>query len=205
MPATKHGFVLIPDRTTLNEAVRLSQSVAKNRLALDLELTPPHLTVLQTNFQPAFDYRGALKDLRSYAGFTHEPRTTLGEVKLHSTHSVEHILWWEVKNAEWLKNFNRELIEMLEGKIVKPEDADELEFASPAAEESYRKTGYERNLDAYEPHLTLAVTEEPAKAPKTVYTGEPVRLHKLAFVEHGELGELRSVLAVEQLPISWDW
>jgi 2'-5' RNA ligase len=205
MNATKHGFVLIPDRNTLKEAVALSQKVEQNKLALDLSLAQPHLTVLQTVFKSGFDYRTALKELRSYAGFAQEPRTILDEVTLQSTSSLENIIWWKVRNAEWLKTFNRELVEKLESSIVVPEDAERVSFATPEAEESYRRTGYERNLNAYEPHLTIAVTDETVKAPTTVYTGERVRLHQLAFVEHGEFGEIRKVLATEELPISWDW
>lgn len=202
---TKHGFVLIPDRSTLNKAIALNERVEGNKLTLDLELTQPHLTVLQTVFAPGFDYRGALKEFRAYRGFAYEAQTLLGDVTLQATHSLEHILWWNVKNAEWLKTFNSELIAALETKIVKPENADELVFTSPAAEDSYRKTGYERNLEAYEPHLTLAITDEPVTPPIAEAKGERIRFHHLAFVEHGELGQIKKILATESLPVSWDW
>lgn len=201
----KRGFVLIPERRTMEETIALSKSIPNNKLKLDVELAQPHVTVLQTYFAPNFDYKGALKRLRAYRGFSTEPRSTLGAVTLQKTHELEHIVWWTVDNTAWLKDFNRELIEELSGFIIKPEEVDASSFLSPEAEESFRLTGYERNLDAYEPHLTVAVTDYPVRPPATSLTGSKARFHYLAFVEHGQLGEITRVLAKEELPVSWDW
>lgn len=204
MSLTKHGFVLLPDRRTMNEAIKLSKNVPENKLALDLFTTSPHLTVLQTFFTPGFNYREALKKFRGYRGFNFEPQTSLGAATLQQTSSLEYILWWNAHKAEWLKTFNSELIDELANKISKPEDADKLAFKTPQEEESYRLTGYKGNLEAYEPHITLAVTTNPMPLPTLVPKPIPVRFHYLAFVKHGDFGEITAILASEALPSSWD-
>lgn len=204
MATPKRGFVLIPDHRTILEAVKLNKAFTANRLILDDSFTLPHLTVLQTNFHPGFDYEAALKELRSYRGFNFEPRSNLVSITKHSTSLLKDVLWWEVQTPEWLKTFNRELIHKYEHEIIKPEMTDELTFSSPEAEESYRRTGYERNLDAYEPHITLAVIDGVGAIPALPLAVQQIRFHRLAFVEHGDLGQLTKILATEDLPMAWD-
>jgi len=202
---SKKGFVLIPDRQVLQEAIALNKTFDSNELKLDLDYHVPHVTVLQTFFSPNFDYKAALQELRTYRGFTKEARTLLGEFRTLETHNHTSITWWNVNGAEWLTTFNSELIEKLQQFIVRPDDADKLIFESPAAKESYELTGYARNLKAYEPHITVAVGGEENKNISSKLTGKPVRFHRLAFVEHGDLGEITRILAEEELPVSWEW
>ncbi len=202
---SKKGFVLIPDRRALTEAIELSKLIHNNELELDLTYRIPHVTVLQTYFLPGFDYKTALKTLRSYSGFNSEPQTKFGDIRTLSTHNHSEITWWNVAGAEWLTEFNRELIETFAPYIVKPTDSEQKSFESPAAKESYEITGYERNLGAYEPHITIAVGGKKNNPISSTLIGDRVRFHRLAFVEHGELGEIKNILASEDLPFSWDW
>ena len=200
----KCGFVLIPDYRTVQEAIKLSRAVQDNKLMLGENSATPHLTVLQTTFKAGFDYKAALKDLRTYRGFNFEPRSSMGAVTLHTNILLKSFIYWEVKNAEWLNSFNRDLIHAYEHEIVKPADAGSHDFKSSAIEESYRRTGYEYNLEAYEPHLTLAVTDNDVILPKAPKTADFIRFRELAFVENGEFGEIKRILASESLPISWE-
>lgn len=204
MEKYKHGFVLLPDRKAMVEAIRLSEAVPGNKLSLDLSWRLPHVTLLQSYFKPGFDYRGALKQARLHRGFNGEPYSRFNGISVQNTEELRNILWWRIVNAEWLKELNRELVESFEDFIEKPSDAATVELPSQAARDSYARTGYGRNLEAYEPHITLAVTEEKSQNPVTAMSGELVKFHRIAFVEHAPMGQIGKVLASEDLPISWD-
>lgn len=207
MTYPKRGFVLIPNRAVLRDVVTLSDSITDSELKLDELHRKPHLTVLQTVFRAGFDYNAALSSLRNYSGFKFEPRTLMGDITQQSITTHSNITWLNVQNAEWLRTFNRELIERLETWILPPDDTENHDFRNEAAFESYNRTGYEHNLDAYEPHITLAVTKEPtdlSKVVKPFNKTDRVRFHELAFVEHGVYGEITRTLASVSLPVSWD-
>jgi hypothetical protein len=204
MEKRKYGFVLLPDRKTMVEAIRLSGGISGNKLTLDLAWKLPHVTILQTYFKRGFDYNAALKQARLHRGFRNEPYSRFNGITVQDTEEVTNILWWNILNAEWLKDLNREMIESFEDFIEKPETTEGIVLPNEAARISYERTGYGRNLDAYEPHITLAVTEEKVKPPLTAMSGERVKFHRIAFVEHAPMGQIGKVLASEDLPISWD-
>lgn len=204
MEKSKCGFVLLPERKAMVEAIRLSEEIPGNKLTLDLSWRLPHLTILQTYFKPSFNYSAALKQARLHGGFRREPSSRFNGITVQNTEGVRNILWWNILNAQWLKGLNRELIESFEDSIEKPSDVDSIELPTEAAKVSYARTGYGRNLEAYEPHITLAVTEEKSTVPVSSLSGERIRFHNIAFVEHGAMGQIEKILAIEELPVSWD-
>lgn len=198
------GFVLFPNRAVATEALRLSEGIPNNKIILNLETTRPHVTILQTFFKEDFDYVKALEILKTYEGFRQEPRTYLHDVRFDSTHHLANVTWWMLQNSQWLNVFNRLLIETFSDYIIKPYESDLPEGLVPASIESFLKTGYSRNLDAYEPHITLGVTEVKEELPVSPLMGQRARFHELAYVKHGDHGTISEILASVKLPMTWD-
>lgn len=204
MDNRKIGFVLIPDARAVNESIRLNEAIPDNQLKLDKEWHVPHVTVLQTYFRPGFDYKGALKAAREHYGFNREASTLFNGITIQDADRLEDIIWWNIVNAEWLKTLNRKLVELNEEYIIKPTSTTGLKFKNPQAEESFLRTGYSRNLEAYEPHITLGISATPWQPDVSSMSGERVRFHRMCVVEHGPFGEIHNVLASETLPVSWE-
>lgn len=204
-PEKKHGFVLIPDDLTIIESIRLNENLPESKLKLNKDSAIPHVTVLQTFFKDSFNYVEALKMIRSYDGFIREPRTMFKDITVEETQFHSHIVWWNVENSQWLKNLNALLIEKFSDQLITPNDVDSRTFKNSLEKESYRVTGYERNLENYEPHITLGVLDEaPEKLPEIELQYKHARLRKIAFVEHGENGTIAKVLESLLLPMTWD-
>ncbi len=199
----KTGFVLIPSKQIIDESLALSKAIPQNELALDADFIVPHVTVLQTHFTPNFKPQATLQTFADYSGFKHGPSTTLGAVELHHTYGLKGLVWWNVANAHWLKTFNRELITSLEREIAKPTFDPALKFSSPEAEESFYATGYERNLAAYEPHITLGIVSDSVELPQARSIGATLRFFELAYVEHGKRGEILKV--IDSIPLKQPW
>lgn len=204
-PEKKHGFVLIPDDLTIRESIRLNEALPEGKLKLDKMSAIPHLTVLQTFFKDSFNYGKALKEIRSYNGFIREPRTMFKDITVEETQFHSHIVWWNVENSKWLKKLNSLLVEKFSDELVAPDDVESRVFRNNLEKESYRITGYERNLENYEPHITLGVLDEkPESLPETQIRANHARMRKIAFVEHGENGTVAKILDSLLLPMTWD-
>lgn len=193
------GFVLFPNRTIMKEAVKLSNTIENNLSINDLETQIPHVTVLQAPINLRFNYQEALDEFRDYAGFNVEPRTMLGNV-----YQQDKYVMWGLDNAGWLSRFNSIIVNKLAEHIIVPDSKDE-KFATTAEEESFKLTGYKRNLSAFEPHITLGKTVTPVTdLPNTGDVNRYVKFHTLAFTEHGSNGAIIKILDSRNLPVNWD-
>ena len=193
------GFVLIPDRKVLNKTIEMNKQVENSVLALDDAITLPHLTVLQAPIRSSFNYEEALDLFRDYAGFSYEPKTQIGEL-----YQQDKYIMLGVKNAKWLADFNRLIVEYTSSFIDVPEIDSSKTFNNEAQRNSYKATGYRFNLDAYAPHFTVAVSDENLTLPENILSGVSVRFHSLAYAEHGDNGSIRRILSARQLPMTWN-
>lgn len=192
------GFVLIPNRSVLVKSVELSNSLEGNLIPSDTTIRLPHLTVVQAPIRSSYDWKTGLEKFRNYAGFAYEPRTSIGKF-----YQQDKYIMLGVNNAKWLSTFNELIVNDVAPHVDVPEVGDKT-FASAAEEESYLKTGYKRNLKAYEPHITIGVTEVPAVLPESTLERQHIRFHSLAFAEHGEYGTIKRILGEVPLPVAWD-
>lgn len=190
------GFVLIPDKRTIQESLRLNSEIEGNLLQLDEDYIIPHVTVLQAPIRKTFNHKKVLEEARTYPGFKHELITTTGHVYQEGRY-----IMWGMENARWLNIFNQALVNVASPHISVPPTTKP--FRSPQEERSYLATGYVHNLEAYEPHITLGlVEEENVKLPSPV-PGR-VTFRQLLFTEHGENGRITRIIDSHALPARWD-
>lgn len=194
---TFFGFVLLPDRGTILESVRLNEKIVGSELKIDAQYFLPHVTVLQAKIRNTFDYREVLRNASENPGFSRELNTVTGSVYQDGDYVM-----WEIVNANWLATFNKNLVAKAAGHItvtppVKP-------FSTVEEEESYLATGYKRNLKAYKPHITLGVSGEPVDVSVLQTPALPVKFRELLFTEHGAQGRIVRVIDRQPLKVQWD-
>lgn len=198
---TKKGFVLLPDKLTEQKIITLNNTTFTEGVILSKEQALPHVTVVQTYFKNGFNPEPFLDKFTSIAPLAKEPKVSAS----HFSHDGR-LAFIEFREAAWLTTLNRIIIEEVENWI----DTDQAEpstFANASEEESWNRTGYKRNLDAYRPHFTIGSGDENTF--KKLPDFQEIQLNRIAFrrlvfCEHGENGVISKELASIHLPFTWN-
>lgn len=196
-----HGFVLLPDKLTETQLIELNNTHFDEPLHLDAVSTLPHVTVLQAPIRNGFKATSFLEQFKASSQLQKEPKANLGTLE----YVEDHWLFFTVTNPSWLKELNETVVTALDGWIDVEAAPVKTEFANDAQRISYEKTGYRFNLEAYSPHFTVGVSDEPVVLPHVSHLeNRRVPFRTLAFCEHGEHGKITRVLETVTLPFSWD-
>lgn len=199
---TKKGFVLLPDKQTEKKIVSLNNDFFPNSsITLNTEQALPHVTVVQTYFTNGFNPAPFLEKFKNIAPLATEPKVTAS----HFSHDGQ-FSFIEFREAAWLTTLNRIIIEEVEDWI----DTDQAEpstFANTSEEESWNRTGYKRNLDAYRPHFTIGKEDEEGYRNLPDFSSvnlKRVAFRRLVFCEHNENGAITNILDSIHLPFTWN-
>ena len=195
----KFGFVLLPTISTEKQLITLNQKYPTSLIKLDKTVVLPHCTLLQASFEYNFNYTPIMETIRNYPAFKHPPKTQIGETTVDGKYVLVKII-----NSSWLKLLNKTIIEEVKDFIVKPQLA-ELQFHSEAKKRSFLTTGHKYNLDAYNPHFTVAYNEENnLEDIISDLIGTTIQFQRLAYCEHGDYGTIKKVIEIINLPYHWD-
>jgi hypothetical protein len=194
-----NGFVLFPDKLTEKQLVNVGSLFPDSQL--DLTVALPHVTVLQAPFKEGFKPAATLKKFAGNQFVNHELRAHLGSLKQID----QHWLFLEVMNTAPLKELNAQIIADVEDWIDVAAAPVPTKAMTDVEQESYNRTGYRYNLEAYAPHFTVGVVDSAVKLPVAFeLTGSWVPFRRLAFCEHGDHGQITRVLDQVDLLSSWD-
>lgn len=192
-----YGFSLLPDSITENKIIAWNNTHFPEPLFLDSVFTKAHMTLVQAPFRRGFNPKDAMEELAEQ--FKSEPKTWAGTLKQDRDY-----IFLTMQNPEWMSKLNELAVNSVKDQLDLADVPKPKIFENEKEQKSWELTGYRFNLEAYDPHFTVGISDEPAALPPTGLEGERVSFRKLVFSEHGPHGRISRIIETVHLPFSWD-
>lgn len=185
-----HGVVLLPSREWREHLTFFARSLPENELPLGFDLAQPHVTLIQGVLEEPPSPSELVSTLGNF--LQPVPSTTEG-LRVVGQHQGKPLGWLTLGESPQLREFHYYALGLL-SSLFKPGEMPT--GLNQKEQRSFALTGCERNCEAFVPHVTVSIG--PKELPTHLWKGKKLPYEALAFVRHGDRGEIEELLAVHR-------